>query len=514
VRKYGSTLERSFCTTFSGVGADAKVSFFRNSIHNLSIAVQARVFQRKVGDEWFYIDESPHEPGICRLGTEFERRFDESVSSIAMMTVDEFLQHYHGRRRRVYENAHKSLLQDELTVSDANCKCFLKKEKDIISDKPDAVPRVITFPDPRYGMCFGRFIKAIEHDFFRCIDHVFGSRTVMKGLNYLTLGEEIERKWNRFEDVCSVDGDVSRLDSSISDEMQRFYHTFASKFFESDERDEFLTLCNMQLNVRVNGKSNDGSIKFASSGLGSGQMNTAQMGVFIVCYILFQLKVEHSLDVEVVNCGDDFTVIGDRLDISIFIRVAKEYFKRYNMVLKLEELNEHIEGINFCQTNPVYIDGVLRMVRVPRTAIIKDATSIDLLAAPSQRAKFLHAISCSGIATHGGVPIFQEVYKFMARSAQEVRDQITSKRSLKKTYNTALYDHSMSYWGKGLSCSYKPITDDSRYSFYLAFGYTPFEQESIEDYYRNLTIRDPFTTIDLRYKEYLVPDYCGDKFDW
>lgn len=514
-KRFGTLVKDTFCTTFSGVGDDARVSFFRNSVHNLSVAVQARVFQRKVGDEWFYISSTPHKTGICSVHCErFESVFTESIVTIDMMTDREFLQHYHGRRRRVYENAFATLLYEPLTANDANCKCFLKKEKDIMSDKPDAVPRVITFPDPRYGMQFGKFVKAIESKFFASIDHCFGSRTVMKGLNYLTLGQEIFRKWDRFTDPCSIDGDVSRLDSSISDEMQQMYHKFAAKFFEYNERQIFLELCEMQLNVDVKGRAQDGGISFQSSGLGSGQMNTSQMGVFIVCYILWNLIDSLGLDVEVVNCGDDFSIIGERATIHVFRKHAIKYFMKYNMVLKLEELNDVLEGLNFCQTNPVKVDGTYRMVRVPRQAIIKDSSSIDCLLALSQRIQFLHAISCTGIATHGGVPIFQEVYRFMARASHGMRARITSKRSLVKTYKTKLYDHSMSYWGKSLTCSYKLISDETRYSFYIAFGISPVNQIAIEQTYRDMMIDDLPENFSLYSGDYDTPEYFGDKCLW
>lgn len=493
VRREGNALKDTYLTTFSGVGDSARVSFFRNSIHNLLVAVEARVFRRKVGDEWKYVDETPHENGIYFRPSKFVTEFKKHVDPVAPMTEQEFVEHYKGRRRRVYEKAHESLQEEPVTKQDAECKCFLKKEKDISSDKPDAIPRVITFPDPRFGMSIGMFVKPIEEGFFDCIDQVFGSKTVMKGLNYLQVGKEIENKWNRFANPRSMDGDVSRLDSCISNEAQRLYHELALEFYSGDERSIFKQLCEMQLDVKVKGRAGDGSLSYQSSGLGSGQMNTSQMGVLIVCYILFELIQFHNLDLEVVNCGDDFTVIGESRTVKTFAKVSKQFFAKYNLTLKLERENDIIEGINFCQTNPVKVDGVYRMVRVPRTAAIKDSSSIDNLVSTSQKCRFLHAISCAGIATHGGIPIFQEVYKMYARNSSAMRSKLTSKRSIKKSYRTNIADHSMLYWGKGLSCSYKSITPETRFSFYLAFDIDPKAQKDLEKYYRQHYISDLIT---------------------
>jgi len=484
------------CTVFTGVGRDVNVSFFRNSIHNLATAIETRVFRRKIGSDWEFISSTPHSidqyskflhspDGIFN----FEKSFDDHVSTIAPLTDDQFVQHYLGRRRRVYQNALDSLNVIPLAKEDANCKCFLKKEKDIPADKPDAIPRVITFPDPRYGLSFGRYIKAIEHDFFICIDSIYRSKTVMKGLNYLQVGEEIERKWNRFQNPRSIDGDVSRLDSSISDTAQRLYHKFASKFFHQHDRSTFERLCEMQLNVKVRGRADDGHVKFNSSGLGSGQMNTSQMGVFVVCYILYALIRHLDIDVELVNSGDDFTIIGERKDVEIFQDKSQSWFKDFNMVLKLDPIQDTIERIVFCQTQPVLVNGKYRMVRNPMTAPVKDASSIDNLKSITSQSKFLRAISSSGIATHGGIPVFQDIYQMFARSSNAMLSNISNKRGRKRALNAVLEDHSMKYWGKNLSLCYQDtINDETRYSFFLAFDIDPVEQKHMEKYYSQYVI--------------------------
>lgn len=502
-------LKEVVCTTFLGVGRNTAVSFFNNSIHNLSQAVEARAFRRKVDGVWYYIDDTPHENGLyfrfCGDSPfcDFEKRFDDFVEDIAPMTDEEFIQHYTGRRRKVYQEAYESLQNDQLSQADANCKCFLKKEKDIPGDKDDAVPRVITFPEPRYGMTFGKFIKAVEHAFFRCIDGVFGSKTVMKGMNYSEVGREIHRKWSRFIDPWSIDGDVSRLDSSISEEALRLYYRFVLKFFGCNEAEELRKLCEMQLGVEVTGRSKDGSLKYKATGLGSGQMNTSQTGVFVVCYILYIFIKDMGLDLEVVNCGDDFTIIGEKKDVLQFQKHSGFWFKHFNMILKLEPMVNEIEKINFCQTHPVLINGGYRMCRDPFTALVKDSTSIDNLSSPALEGAFLKAISESGIATHGGMPIFQDVYRMFRRSSKHYAKRIT-KRQRKTVKRFRLTNHSMSYWGKNLNCRYvEEIPDETRFSFYVAFGIDPTMQRYIESYYQSFIISCTPSKLDF-----------GDMFDW
>lgn len=479
-------------TRFTGVGGNEVVTFFRNTLHNLETSVKARVFKRKVDGKWEDIDKTRHEPGEYSVRT---RRFIDAVRNTRPFTTvpytaEQFIARYRGRKKKVYTAAAKSLDENPLCMKDRNCKVFLKKEKDIRSLKPDAIPRAITFPDPRFGLMLGEYIKPIEHKVFAAIDEVFGGKTVMKGLNYLQVGQEIEGKWNKYANPASIDGDVSRLDSSISDEGQRFSHEVAALFFDRPDRDRFMEMAEMQISPKVKGRAENGTIRYIGTGLASGQQNTALMGVTIVCSILWMCIQENRLSLEVINCGDDFSIIGEMVDVRRFKGVAKQFFRRYNMILKMEPINHHLEGINFCQTNPVSVGGTYRMVRVPYTSIVKDSTSIDNLINLTMVTKWLHAVSCTGVATHGGVPIFQEVYRCYGRSAHLLRSRLRTRSARKKSYRVDLRDSSMVYWGRGLQCKYGEISEATRWSFYLAFGIDPTQQVLIEEYYSKLIITD------------------------
>lgn len=497
-RTYGPPKRDVSATTFTGVGSGELISFFINSYFNLKTAVQARVFGRCISGKWELISSTPHQPGLYDLFAEaygFYDVFRSNIVTIAPMTDDEFIQHYSGRRRIRYENARNELQHRDLEFQDAFCKCFLKKEKDIPARKKDAVPRVITFPDPTFGFEFGKFVKPFEHVLFDVIDQLFGSKTVMKGLNYLEVGSEIHRKWSRFREPMSIDGDVSRLDSSISNEGQQLYHKILQMYFTGVELEHLKFLCSIQLDVQVSGTASNGKIAFESSGLGSGQMNTSQMGVFIVCFILNSLFKEYKLDLELVNCGDDFTIIGEPKDVLAFQKHSIQWFLKFNMILKLEKPQTVIERIVFCQTQPILIGGFYRMVRDFRTALVKDSTSIDNLTTIGARSKYLRAISCTGIATHGGVPIFQDAYAMFGKSAFQLSELILSKSARRRNRVNSIIESSMGHWGKNLSLQYTQISDETRYSFYLAFDVDPVEQVHYEQYYNDLLIRNDIAGI-------------------
>jgi len=507
VRAYGSPIRIPECTAFNGLGRTALVSFFGNSIHNLVHAVKLRVFCRKVGEEYCFISSTSHDPGLYQANDYgFEAKFMQENVALAPMNTIEFVSSYQGHRRVRYAEAAESLEHYPLTKEDANCKCFLKKEKDIRSDKPDAVPRVITFPDPRYGLEFGKFVKPAEHVLFQSIDNVFGNVTVMKGKNYDQVGAIVEEKWNMFADTCSVDCDVSRLDSSISNEAQRLYHKYLQSFYYGQDRDDLARLCEFQLDVQVEGRAQNGTISFPSQGLGSGQMNTSQMGVFIVCYIVHSCMEKYDLRLEMINSGDDFSVIGEKRDVMKYVQVAKAHFAQFNMVLKMEDMVDYIEGIEFCQTHPVKgSDGKYRMCRNPRTALVKDSVSIDRLDVPSAKSKYLKSISDCGKATHGDMPVFRSFYRSLGRAAKQLNDKVFTKRGRKSLSKRTRIDNSMFYWGKDMNREYVDNIDESvRFSFFLAFDIDAVEQRYIESYY------DEF-----KYDDSCLEDQqLGDVFEW
>lgn len=494
-------------TVFCGLSRQATVSCFNNSLHNLLNAVYSRVYCRKVGKVWGLISDTNHKSEkYIESDMGFLETFSNSINlSIAPMTDDNFIQHYSGHRRSRYEKARESLKHLDVSKSDANCKCFLKIEKDIQSDKPDSIPRVITFPDPRFGMEFGKFIKPIEHDFFSAIDCCFGESVVMKSKNYKQVGEIISEKWEKYNRPFSIDCDVSRLDSSISDEAQRLYHKYASLFYYEQDIDYFKQLCDWQLNVDVSGKAYGGNVRYKSQGLGSGQMNTSQMGVFVVCYILHYLFQKHALTLSLVNCGDDFTVIGEEEDVRNFERIAVEEFNGFNMTLKIGEINDEIEGIEFCQTRPIKTKGGYRMCRNPDNAIVKDSSSINPLERQSEIGSFLRAISLGGLASHGDMPIFKNYYEYLGRCALECRSKITSKRGIKTFKKKRNLDNSMFYWGKNLDYTDSVVTIESRISFMRAFNIDPFQQIRMERAFDNGSVSLPYAEDDNL--EYVFTDF-------
>jgi len=482
-------------TRFTGVSADETISSFDNSIDNALNAVTNRVLSYTQNGERFLISEKldKHSGPMSKyLSYELVKLANQDVVA-SPIPEKKFPGLYQGARNKIYARAEKSLSRDSLLKSkDWQISMFLKYEKDIRSVKPDAVPRVISPPGPRYRLKLGCYVKAVEEGIYEDINKMFGYHVVAKGMNYEQLGGVISEHWHSFSRPASIDLDVKRLDQAITVEMLVWAHQLILSKFVGSDRDELEFLLEKQLKSKVFAKCDDGFLTYKVVGtLTSGQPNTSLTGVSIVTSIIHAYSRKCGFRIRLINCGDDCTIICDEKYVKILSRDIQTWFKEFEFRTKVSQINYLLEGIEFCQTKPVYVNGHYQMVRDVRNAIIKDSTSIDLLDTPLLCSKWLQAVASGGLATHGGIPIFQEFYTCYARSSKYMIKRLLLNRRQRKNLNSrkelrSIEKSSMKYWGKGMNNKYVDhISPKTRYSFYLAFGYTPQEQVIFEKYYMN-----------------------------
>jgi len=96
------------------------------------------------------------------------------------------------------------------------------------------------------------------------------------------------------------------------------------------------------------------------------------------------------------------------------------------------------------------------------------------ISSPGAAAKWLGAVGECGLSLTSGIPVFQEMYKAYIRHGE--------KSDIK---NSVGWQCGMTHMAKGLHPKEAPVSEDARYSFYVAFGVTPDEQEALEEYYRS-----------------------------
>jgi hypothetical protein len=452
-----------------------------NSLANLGRALQERVFlvQGKDG-----LEKPPRPvPGAFRLES-FRESWVSNLQGCHRVPHDVVVRAYKGRKASRYSSAFDSLEENPVSFEDSKLTAFLKCEKTNLSVKGDPAPRLIQFPNPRYSLELMTYLKFSEKKFMKAIDAVWGEPTVMSGYNCEQLGLLMSQKWERYENPVAVPLDFSRFDQHTSTGALDYEFEFYKAAFPGDQHlEELLSWQRKPFGVAVAG---DGAISYRcpEGGRGSGQINTSMGNKLIVCGLMWEYFKEVGLEASLANMGDDCVIFCESHNLSLLRKTLKQWwhFRGYNAVT--EEPCYELEKVEFCQSNPVEVNGEWIMVRNPEKALSKDCITLASSETVAQIASSYMAISTCGRIINSGVPVSYALHCAIHRA---------SKRYAKDVEVNPDFMFRMIEFGnfermKGLTYKRKAISDGTRLSYYRAFGIAPDTQILIEDYYNSLTL--------------------------
>jgi len=213
-------------------------------------------------------------------------------------------------------------------------------------------------------------------------------------------------------------------------------------------------------------------------------MNTATGNCLIMCALVHAYcKHRGVLNYSLANNGDDCIVIMESEDQPNFCAGLDSWFLEMGFNMKVEDPVYIFEQIEFCQTHPVRVEdegGEVQyiMVRNLVTSLAKDCVSIKPFDNERSFKSQMTALGDCGIALTGGVPIFQSFYRGLLRSGGGVRF-----RKHQEMYGTG-----KEMMRLGMTRCVNTISDNTRFSFWLAFGVTPDMQVEVEKYYDQLEL--------------------------
>jgi len=381
---------------------------------------------------------------------------------------DAFVSSYEGRRKTRMQKAADSLDLVELDFRDVRLSTFIKAEKIPFHKKPDPAPRVIQPRTSRFHVAYGCFIKPIEKIVYKAIDAVFGSRTVMKGLNALQVGTIIHNKWRRFRRPVAVPMDASRFDQHVHKSSMLWVKGVLSNFIPKTHRRSFGRLFDWKLFTKARAVCQNGVVQYTVDyGLCSGDMDTSLIGVLDMCALLYTYKHQKSIDCEVVDMGDDSVVIMEQDDLDWFMYGLEDWFRLCGFNIVAEEPVYELEHISFCQCRPIYNGEQYMMVHEFPNAWSKDVCTLLPLKDPKTFDRWLTAVGLCGSSWLGGIPIYSEFYSKLIKCDNPLDHPMFE-------------DNSDRYWARGIKRSGFPVHPSTRASFYLAFGITPDEQIALE----------------------------------
>lgn len=495
-------MRKSF--VLSQLGPDLGYFVHNSSIENSSRAVLERILYVKITDD----DGTEHwvEPPLP-LSKEhffsnlrdFYKSLVAAIPTTSSWTVDRFVNSYTGRKKAVYQKAAESLEHIQVSRKDSIVRVFVKAEK---TTKP--TPRAISPRDPRFNTELGLFIKPAEPLVYKAIAIVCGSRVVVfKGMNAEQQAAALREKWEMFARPVCVCVDAKRFDEHISRIALMYEHSVYLRMFRGDKK--LKRLLSWQLETIGVCYCRDGKLRFKTPGKRcSGDMNTAVGNCLVMSSMVVSYAKFKGVRIELANNGDDCAIIMEAEDERNFLDGLEKWFLDMGFTMVVEPSVTEFERIDFCQTRPVFDGKKWIMVR-HWTAFAKDCLSIKPLDNPGVFYKWMMAVGKGGLSLTGQIPMWQEFYSAILRSAEA--HPYKSKRPNRIT-DDPTFETGMAMLSKGMGRVYGDICHEARFSFWKAFGITPEEQIEAEKYYRSqtLTLHDP----NFRVPEYMAAFPLGN----
>jgi len=456
------------------IDIDPGVSYVvhNQSVRNLLRAVIERVMYIREGDK---LVSTPQPVRFFSKMERVLRKLSWRSHFPPVWSREMVINSYVGDRRKQvrYTNAASSLLENPLTQKDARVDAFGKREKiKRSSSKPDPVPSCIQPRKPRFLLESGRYFKPLETLVYKEMgNRLYGEPCVSKGFNAVDSAELLRRKWDRFHRPVCVGMDASRFDQHVSVDALRWTHQVYKSYFRNDKY--FSDMLSWMIENRGVAYARDGSFSYSVRGRRmSGDMDTALGNCLLMCSMVWTYCTEKKIKHQVLNNGDDIVVVMESHDLPTFNTGLVKWFKEMGFTMVVEEPVYNFEEIEFCQCQPVWNGENWVFCRGPNS-ISKD---LHCLVSDDPEV-WIRAVGLCGLALNRGVPVLQEVSKWMIRVGRD--SNVSSHPG---------YSCGMIWMAKGLLSKEREVTEEARHSFYLAYGILPDMQREIEREFSKLGV--------------------------
>jgi hypothetical protein len=461
----------------AGFGAGVDYGVHANNVTNLTRGIAERVL---------YVSRNgrlsrPPQPieGVFRRLDNLRERLIRRMPPTPVVPVEDYPSLYVGRKRVIYQRAVDSLMLRGVSKVDSFVSTFLKAEKINFTAKVDPAPRVIQPRSPRYNVMVGRYLKLFEKRVFAGFQRVFRYPVVLKGMNAQEVGGWMHQHWKAFDRPVGVGLDASRFDQHVSRAALEFEHSIYNAVFQSPE---LAKLLRWQLRNRGIARVPGWRLDYTTDGCRmSGDINTSLGNCIIMSCIVIAYCEAKGIKFRLANNGDDCVLFVEQSDLAALAGID-HWFLDFGFTLTREDPVFELEKVVFCQAQPVYTSTGWRMVRDPRTAMSKDCVSLVGWSTEQEIRVWAKAIATCGLSLTRGVPVWEEWYNQLDRLGDEQVSMGVQER---------VNDCGMYYMARGVTGG--QVCDESRVSFWRAFGIMPDAQEALENYYREPAVMMPCT---------------------
>jgi hypothetical protein len=270
----------------------------------------------------------------------------------------------------------------------------------------------------------------------------------------------LRKSWDSYLCPVGICLDHSKFDGHYNEELLKIEHSFWRRLHGDDPLLDKILEC--QLDNR--GYTQNG-LKYKVKGKRMSGEYTTSDGNSLLNYLMLYTycKASKINDFRIHVNGDDSIIIFENEELTKLLPLS--FFNHFNMETEMDRAVNIFEELTYCQSSPVCVNGVWQLVKSPYRAISRGVLCeykfndcID---------RYLSANGLCELAISSGVPILQAFALRMIRAGQLSRPLgSVDKRPARLCNNAQL--------------RVKEITNETRWSFYRAFGIDPVEQVQVE----------------------------------
>lgn len=469
--------------TFCSLTAGSVVGFHKPSLVNIVRALEERVFRVKDDLGNFVTPPQPVPRSFRDVEmTLFRRRYIDFVGQLSPHALVDVLACYKGKKKAAYQRAMLTM-HLPITPKDARISAFVKVEKLDLGLKADPCPRLIQPRSKRYNLRLGQYLRLNEKYLTKSIDRVFGETTVLSGYDSFTQGKIIHSKWKKYSNPIAIGLDASRFDQHTSVQALKFEHSCWNGIFGDPH---LASILKMQLYNKGSAYTEHGRVSYKTNGCRmSGDINTSLGNKLIMCAMVWSYLAKFQIKASLVNNGDDCVLICDKNQLELIQSTLGEYFlgKGYKMVV--EKPVDFIEGIEFCRSRPVRVGNSYHMVR-GISSLSRDCTTLLRVDREEEMRCMLTAVGYCGLVINSGIPVHSGLHRRMYELGgkdvtESMISQYSSYENVERMGRLKLVD--------------RAVSDQSRLSYFRAFGIEPHRQLLLERYYASAEVAAETTDI-------------------
>lgn len=462
--KYWGTKSRIKKYEFLGGLVGQKYTVLNCSVANVATTIVSRVLMYQAADGTLEPLLTPDLDMVEALGRVVVDLTKHAPISQPMSRAAYTASQGTARKVMRMKVAMASLQQEPLTREDSELRAFGKREK-LKFGKP---LRIIQARSDRYLMELGRRIKPMEKGIYASINESYGCTVVMKGLNGVQRAECVRAAWDATPDPVAISVDLSKFDASTHKWVLQQEHKSYTRCGEGDST--LNKLLKWQLTNKGRAICDDGVIKYGRpGGRMSGDANTS-LGNIVICTAAHKLYAEESgIPFKLANDGDDSVIIVSRCYQARYVANLEQFWEKLGYHIRVDGITDEFSRIDFCQCRPVCVSGTWAFVRNPVNAIQKDLLNPCCPRDDTERRAWYAAVGAGGISQAAALPMYAAFYGMLQRVGKVAKANYQWRAGMEKTAR---------YQQTGLTNG--PVSEDTRVSFWRAFGIPPWRQVCFE----------------------------------